>query len=87
MFNISDYAYLFGIFQDVVNDIESRKLSRNYYRMVRDTTGADTSEEAETPKGKPRPPAGGKISKTHKPEIIPILVARLNSAVLSVRNS
>jgi hypothetical protein len=44
--------------------------------------------DGDQPKEKPRPPAGGKKDPTHKPELVPILVAdMLNSSVLRVRNS
>lgn len=67
---------LWSYVRDIWDDLERLKHTRVSCRAPRVITAADTAEDVERPKGKPRPPAGGLyIVPISKPGLVLIPVA------------
>ena len=66
---------LYSWWQDLWDRLDRKRTSRSSWQATGVTTATAMAEDVDQPKEKPRPPAGGKRSFRHKPELISILVA------------
>lgn len=84
MFCTHDWWYdmrdLFSWWRDFRDRLDRKRASKSSWQTTEATTATAMAEDVDRPKEKPRPPSGGQISLTDKPELVPILVAsKLNS--------